>query len=57
MNMLIPAMHRVSVPDFNDRYYRYTGTYETLAEGSRRCRGAADVNVSDSFRVPVKPVK
>ena len=56
LNTLIPAMHRVTVPDFNDRYYRYTGTYEqlkTVAEDAQ----VPDVNVSDAFRVPVKPIK
>ena len=56
MNTLIPAMHRVTVPDFQNRFYRYTGTFGQLpvvGEGVQ----VPDVNVSDSFRVPVKPVK
>ena len=56
MNLLIPAMHRVTVPDFNDRHYRYTGTFDQLAtvdEGAQ----VPDVATSDSFRVPVKPIK
>ena len=56
MNQIIPAMHRTSVPDFNNRYLRYSGTFgqlETIAEGAE----VTDVNVSDAFRVPLNPIK
>lgn len=56
INRLIPAMHRTTVPDFNDRHYRYTGTFDqlpTVAENDP----VTDVKVSDSFRVPLKPIK
>ena len=56
LRTLIPAMHRISVPDFNDRYYRYTGTFAQLATVAEDA-AVPNVNVSDSFRVPVKPVK
>ena len=56
MNTIIPAMHRVSVPDFQDRYYRYTGTFEQLKTVAENA-AVPDIETSGAFRVPVKPVK
>ena len=55
-NSLIPPAHRTTVSDFNDRYVRYDGQpgeLETVAEDAK----VPTVNVSDSFRIPVRPVK